>query len=364
MKYYETTCNDYIQSSKQFDIHPELADFPTPENLNQLGNMIFYGPSGSGKYTQFLRVIEKYSTHKLKTEKISVITEKQTYTYHISDVHYDIDFALLGCESKKIWNECFFQIIDVVSAKKEKAGIILCRNFHAIHSELLDVFYSYIQHCRALSIHIAFAILTEHVSFVPNSILQCCKVISVKRPEKLVYEKLASKETPAWCPRLEKKRNNRIEIEPDSILNLKEIRSLSMVSNETNYPKDVFNIICDNIIAEMTNHSTISTTADHPASGSAQNEILNLRDHLYDILLYGLDITECLWYILFHFVEVGSLTESNVLFEILDKINAFLKYYNNNYRPIYHLESIFIYLITRIYKYDEFGKSNESIGSI
>ena len=350
MKYYETTCNDYIQSAKQFDIHPELAEFSTPENLSQLGNMIFYGPSGAGKYTQFLRVIEKYSTHKLKTEKISVITEKQTYTYHISDVHYEIDFALLGCESKKIWNECFFQIIDVVSAKKDKAGIILCRNFQAIHSELLEVFYSYIQHCRALSIHITFAILTEHVSFIPNSILQCCKVISVRRPEKTAYETITAKETPAWCSRGSKKRSQAIEIEPDSVLNLKELRSITMVSNETDYPKDVFNIICDNIISEMTKHSTI--------------EILNLRDHLYDILLYGLDITECLWYILFHFVEVGALSDSRILSEILDKINSFLKYYNNNYRPIYHLESIFIYLITRIYKYDELGKSNESVGSI
>jgi hypothetical protein len=338
MKYYETSCNDYIQSSKQFNIHPELSNFTTPGDLSQLGNMIFYGPSGTGKYTQFLRIIEKYSTHKLKTEKISVITEKQTYTYHISDIHYEIDFALLGCESKKIWNECFFQIIDVVSAKKDKTGVILCRNFHAIHSELLDVFYSYIQHCRALSIHITFAILTEHVSFIPNSILQCCKVVSVKRPDQDVYDKLLSKETPAWCYRGMKKRviNDTVgsstsvrdatfvipleslkqnEIEPDAILNLKELRSLSMVSSANEYPKDVFNIICDNIIVEMTKHETI--------------EILNLRDNLYDILLYGLDITECLWYILFHFAETGALSDSRILSEILDKINSFLNFCGN-----------------------------------
>jgi hypothetical protein len=28
-----------------------------------------------------------------------------------------------------------------------------------------------------------------------------------------------------------------------------------------------------------------------------------------------------------------------------------LKYYNNNYRPIYHLESILFYLITKIHAY-------------
>ena len=337
MKYYETTCNDYIQSSKSHDIHPELAHFKTPDSINKLGNIIFYGPSGVGKYTQFLRTIEKYSTHKLKTEKISVITEKQTYTYHISDVHYEIDFALLGCESKKIWNECFFQIIDVISAKKEKAGIILCRNFNAIHSELLDVFYSYIQHCRTLSIHIVFSILTEHISFIPNSILQCCKIVPVKRPDVQHYKTILAKDIPRWCQR--KTPSQEIEVSPDSILNLKELRSLSK-----NYPKDVFNIICDNIICEMRNHKTL--------------KILNLRDHLYDILLYGLDITECLWYILYYFVEEGQLTDASILSEILYKINSFLKYYNNNYRPIYHLESIFIYLITRIYQYNESQESH------
>lgn len=350
MKYYETTCNDYIQSAKKFDIHPELVPFveSMPASLSHLGNMIFYGPSGAGKYTQFLRVIEKYSTHKLKTEKMSVITEKQPYTYHISDVHYEIDFALLGCESKKIWNECFFQIIDVVSAKTEKTGIILCRNFHAIHSELLDVFYSYIQHCRTLSIHIAFAILTEHVSFIPNSILRCCKIIPIQRPEKEVYEKLINTSAPAWCPRSKPLATSRIPSpDPDSILNLKELRSMRTLSDLSEYPKDVFNIICDNIISEMSKRHAI--------------EILSLRDHLYDILLYGLDITECLWYILFHFAEEGAISDTKVLSEILDKIDAFLKYYNNNYRPIYHLESIFIYLITRIY---ESEKSQGNSGNI
>jgi hypothetical protein len=195
MKYYETACSEYITESKRFDIHPELAPLSKSmsDSLNDLGNLIFYGPSGVGKYTQFLRFVEKYdnklpSASVLKTEKMTATTEKQKYEYHISDIHYEIDLALLGCESKKLWNECFFQIVDIVSAKKSKCGIILCKNFQSIHSELLDVFYSYMQHCRALSIHIVFALLTEHVSFIPNRILQCCKLIPVIRPAVELYQ--------------------------------------------------------------------------------------------------------------------------------------------------------------------------------
>lgn len=369
MKYYESTCNEYVQATKQLDLHPELDDFSKtmPASLSRLGNIIFYGPSGVGKYTQALKCVDRYSENRLKTEKMTISTEKHAYEYHISDVHYEIDMALLGCESKKLWNDVFFQIADVVSAKKTKAGIILCKNFHAIHGELLDIFYSYIQHCRTLSIHIAFILLTEHVSFIPNRILQCCRIVAIKRPDAKMYkalsayhsrfffehEKITHKEfsknigllaetkRSASQGRLSgfgpKERPNPLSglslnplPDPESILNLKELRS---AKNGATFPKDIFNIVCDNIIVEMMRQFTHSVP------------ILDLRDHLYDILLYGIDITDCLWYILAFFVESGHLHDIS---EIMVKIDSFLKCYNNNYRPIYHLESIFIYLITKL----------------
>lgn len=367
MKYYETTYNEYTRASNHLNLHPELVEIfeKMPDSLNSFGNLIFYGPTGSGKYTQFLRFIEKYSTNHLKPDKMTSETEKTTYTYHISDVHYEVDLGQLGCESKKIWNECFFQIIDVVSSSPSKSGIILCRNFHAIHGELLEVFYSYMQHCRTLSIHIAFVLLTEHVSFIPNCILQCCKVISVKRPEWSFYHELFKSATSsigtdkshgAFTRRISlngraanpleamvKKKtvaNTQVleRLTPDSILNLKEIHTVSLVQTISQLPKDTFNVICDSIINEMINPNL---------------KLTDLRDQLYDILLYGLDITECLWYILYYFVENGQLSRDTNTTQIMNKIYVFLKCYNNNYRPIYHLESIFIYLIVQIFRYQE-----------
>lgn len=345
MKYYETTCQEYIAASKRSDMHPELSSINLPPSLSDLGNIILYGPSGSGKYTQSLRFIERYAGSGLKTERMTASTDKQTYEYHISDVHYEIDLSLLGCESKKLWNECFFQIVDVVSAKTEKRGIILCKNFQSIHSELLDVFYSYMQHCRALSIHIVFMILTEHVSFIPNRILQCCKLIPVKRPVSALYLSTisqnmgSSKSYKRFLQQINPVFQYRApsdEIVPEYLLNMKEMHTIAKLDAP---PKDVFNIVCDNIIAKLLEHETL--------------DIISLRENLYDILLYGLDATECLWYIIYHFVESGILVDETgeVMSEIMDKIDAFLKFYNNNYRPIYHLESIFIYLITKIYKY-------------
>jgi len=126
-------------------------------------------------------------------------------------------------------------------------------------------------------------------------------------------------------------------ISPECLLNMKEMHLIAKMETP---PKDVFNIVCDNIIAKMLNHETL--------------DIISFRDNLYDILLYGLDITECLWYILYYFVsnEIFVDETGEVISEIMDKIDSFLKFYNNNYRPIYHLESIFIYLITKIYRYE------------
>ena len=78
----------------------------------------------------------------------------------------------------------------------------------------------------------------------------------------------------------------------------------------------------------------------------------SFRDALYDILIYNLDAADCIWYIFSHMVENGFL-KGDCVSDVLIKMFSFLKYFNNNYRPIYHLESIVHYMIIKIFKYDE-----------
>ena len=112
------------------------------------------------------------------------------------------------------------------------------------------------------------------------------------------------------------------------------MRSFKYIKNAKNIPTDIFNTICDNIIQKMTNPNNI--------------EFINFRDILYDILTYNLDMTECLWYILRYFIE-NQLLKKEDISDILIHSYTFLKYYNNNYRPIYHLESILFYIINKVY---------------
>jgi hypothetical protein len=126
------------------------------------------------------------------------------------------------------------------------------------------------------------------------------------------------------------------QLETDTILNLKEIRSFSMAKTVENLPTDIFNSICNQIIEDMT---------------KVNMDFVKFRDSLYDILIYNLDVAECFWYILTHFIANGELKNCDIS-QVLNKTYSFLKYYNNNYRPIYHLESIFFYLIIKIHGYE------------
>ena len=143
MKFHETHFEEYI---KKENLHPKLEKIYNnnfPKTINKLGNLIFYGPSGVGKYTQMLNSIKKYSPSDLKYEKKTSLTfNKQQYFFKISDIHFEVDMSLLGCNSKLLWHDIYQQIIDIVSAKHERSGIIVCKYFHEIHSELLENFYS------------------------------------------------------------------------------------------------------------------------------------------------------------------------------------------------------------------------------
>ena len=363
MKYYETHFEEYISAVEKLNIHPELIDtFESfPKNIDLFENLIVYGPPGIGKYSQVLNLLKNYSPSGLKYDKkIIANTEKQQYIYRISDVHFEIDMSLLGCNSKLLWHEIFFQIVDIVSVKQDKIGIILCKNFHLIHTELLEIFYSYIQqhNHKQTNIKLKFIIMSEHVSFLPTPIINACQLLRIERPNSELYKQLIlnngedADNAKQFINRITEYKNNNPNrnlvvaepktlhilknIETAGILNIKELRAFPLLQTEKDVPKDIFNLICDNIIKEINDPKNISFTG--------------FRDTLYEILIYNLDMTECLWYIIRHFIDNGFLNESDIS-QILTKTYTFLKHYNNNYRPIYHLESIMFYIINRVHGY-------------
>ena len=320
MKFYETHFEEYINENNRGSLHPKLnkiyANFP--KTLHELKNLIFFGPNGTGKYTQMLKSIKKYSPTELKYEKkISLTYNKQQYFFKISDIHYEVDMSLLGCNSKLLWHEIYQQIIDILSAKTDKSGIIVCKYFQDIHSELLENFYSYMQKNNDISINLKFIIITEELSFIPDNILNCCEIINISRPTKTSYIKCVKTKLPT-------------KLKPENITNIKILHI---------YNEDLmlqYKIICNKIIHNLININEL--------------QFLKFRDILYDIFIYNLDISDCIWYILSSLVEQKKIKKEH-LSNILIKTYCFFQYYNNNYRPIYHVENYLLHVAKLIHNF-------------
>jgi hypothetical protein len=70
---------------------------------------------------------------------------------------------------------------------------------------------------------------------------------------------------------------------------------------------------------------------------------LKFRDSLYDAFIINLDIPECIWYIVTELIN-RRLIPDDKLVPVFKQVYVFFQYYNNNYRPIYHLEHFLLYL--------------------
>ena len=220
--------------------------------------------------------------------------------------------SLLGCNSKILWNDIFNNIIDVIQAKSRKSGIIVCKYFNEIHNELLDSFYSYMQTSFDSNIKIKYIIITEDLSFIPNNIINSCKVLNIPRPSKSSYNKLSN-------------------IKITNTENVENVKQLLLKSNRSSNQN---NIICMNIINAIVNLDNFKFN--------------DIRELLYDIFVYNLNVHNCIWFIVNYIIE-KKILPSNKVSDVLLQTYTFLQYYNNNYRPIYHLESYIYFIIINIH---------------
>ena len=69
---------------------------------------------------------------------------------------------------------------------------------------------------------------------------------------------------------------------------------------------------------------------------------------MYDILIYEINIYNAIWYILDILINKKKYITNENVTTIMIKTFEFLKYYNNNYRPIFHLENYFLFICEQI----------------
>jgi hypothetical protein len=165
-----------------------------------------------------------------------------------------------------------------------------------------------------LSVDIKFILITNEISFISDNILNCCEIIHIQRSTKTCYGNCFNKKK------------------------IKDIKIETIHNNKLLKHNDIqiiiyYKIISDKIIHHILNFEDI--------------EFLKFRDLLYDIFIYNLEITDCIWYILSSLIYQKKIKREEIS-DVLIHTYRFFQYYNNNYRPIFHLENYLFYLISKI----------------
>lgn len=370
MKFLEDHFDEYLAAFRRFNLHPNLTSLYAKYPASKMPNTILYGPPGVGKYTQSLVAIKKYSPSELKYEKRMLITFNKDPVYiKMSDIHFEVNMAMLGCNSKLLWNEIYTQIIDVVAARPSMHGIIMCKNFHNIHGELLDVFYSYIR-CNNPRIHISFVIVTDNISFISSNIVNCCEIIHVKRPSAAAYKRcLASflsiplgHDNTAAANTNAPTSQRQFVIGADTLSLITNIKSLR--TNRTYNAIDAANGVMDKDTAISPAHTIICSRILDSVLNPDTIVFLEFRDLLYDILICDIDIYNCIWHILNGILQhikcsCDGAVDHRVITDIMTNTYNFLHLYNNNYRPIYHLERFMFMLINHVRAIQQIKKQHQ-----
>jgi hypothetical protein len=168
-----------------------------------------------------------------------------------------------------------------------------------------------------LTIDLKFIIITNELSFIPDNIINCCEIINVSRPTKTAYTKY-------------------IKTKLFSNIRLETITNIKLLHTYNENLMLPHKIICNKILYNLVNIQDL--------------QFLKFRDILYDIFIYNLDITECIWYILSNLISNKKIKRED-LPKIMIKTYGFFQFYNNNYRPIYHLENYFLYLAKVVHEF-------------
>ena len=163
--------------------------------------------------------------------------------------------------------------------------------------------------------YLIYFIISENVSFLPDNIINNFHIISLPRPLKSQYNKVLNIKLPT-------------DYNVTKISNIKNIL--------TNTPS--FNINIDNYVENLYQHMSNPTDLKYGA----------FRDVIYDIFIYDMEIGHVIM-LLLKTLDKNLTISSEIMTSIYIDTFSFLQYYNNNYRPIYHLEKYLYSLINKIH---------------
>ena len=160
--------------------------------------------------------------------------------------------------------------------------------------------------------YIKYVLITTELSFIPEIILNKCEVINVPVFSKSLVRKLV-------------KVNNYD----------KETINIKYLKSDINSLSNGYKNFGDRLLNHILKYEEV--------------KYQELRDSIYDTLIYHINLGDIIWYILMKLICDNKVKENEIA-DILVNTYKFLQFYNNNYRPIYHLEKYFYYLIIKVHE--------------
>lgn len=308
-----------------------------------MGNYIIYGPMGCGKYTMAMNLIRPHSECSLRMCKtLNVTFNKKSYYIQMSDVHFEVDFNMMGSSAKLFWVHLYQIICDIVVLRKNRRAYILCKNFVSITNDLLDIFQTYVSpnNCMNNNCDLSFIILTDCVSFIPNNIISMFTLMRVP-----IHVRENGIEM-CGVSEAEENMKNVVVMGVDNLVTAKKAGKFE--------PYRYKRVILSNVEDMIYNYCP-------------QNS-LGMRNALYDVYIYNWNIYELIWQILSRLVTKydeelrGSSFSTHEQFKSLIVAQCFyltdsLELYNVNYRPILHIEKMMIQFVTLIRQLNDLKES-------
>ena len=294
--------DEYLRvRASQPALHPEIGAMIG--GLDGPRNLIVYGRGSIGKYYLAMDMIRAFSPLDLHYEKMMPIQyNKKTYNVRISDVHFEIDMQMLGTNSRLIWQNIFAAVLDIVEAAmtKARARFIMLKNFQDVSSEMYELLLCYIGDRITKPANIYYVVITEGVSFIHNELLEKFTVVQVPVPSEgalaCMNEGAAAG---VW------RRPSAAE-------------------------------------ARYAHEDLIFGSLARCVDGFAADRCVALRNIIYDVLIYNIPPAKVLFRLMRHMMAGKAAARVDRAFFRLPHMMA---EYNNNYRPIIHLERIIIYFV-------------------
>eukprot|EP01039_Chlorochromonas_danica_P011424 gene11424-12771_t len=333
-----------LHQVREWDLHPEFTSLEAACRAERVPSRfphwLLVGPAGVGKYTAGLRLIaaSRMDDTLAAAEDIPFGNPKklvlENATCLVTARHYEIDLALLGCKAKDTWNAWFGQIVQSLQCTRvHKLTYLLCRNAHTLHPDVMILFSIYLEQAMCLMwsqyrIHLRFVLLTEQWSCLPPALVRLCVPVFVRRP--------SADRLHAWVQRATGAPAAAVQsIQPWQISNLKEWIGLFEVGVPAKRLAH-FTDLTDRVARTIATALRELQAAPPAAFGM---RVATLREALYDILVYNLDVGECVWTLLRDWGDPVAVRAAVL------QLPRFWREYNNNYRPIFHLELLSLRLL-------------------